>query len=415
MAPQLTPTASPLQSPHPLEVFAPLDGLDGRWGANRAGKDAVPQLAANNDLEAIRAWLDEFAKSPNTWRAYRREAERLLSWALIERGVAFSSLSREDLQAYEAFLADPAPVSRWCGPRRPRIHPAWRPFQGPLDPSSRRQALVILNGLFNYLVQARYLAGNPLGLARRIGERRATWSGPDRHLDGAAWAYVWAFLEGLPVDTPKQRAHQERLRFVLAALYLLGARATEFATHTMGSIHRHRGRWWWRVLGKGRKDERIPVNSALLEALRRYRESLGLPALPDAGETRPLLLDLAGRRGLTPSALYRIVKSFFAAAARASPDPDMSQVLERASPHWLRHTSVTHQADAGIELRYINRSARHAKLETTGRYLHADDAKWHAAMEALHIESAPAAHSNATSERDEQETPAGTKTSNRDA
>lgn len=32
----------------------------------------------------------------------------------------------------------------------------------------------------------------------------------------------------------------------------------------------------------------------------------------------------------------------------------------RASTHWFRHTAVTHQADAGIELRYLNKNARHS-------------------------------------------------------
>jgi site-specific recombinase XerD len=55
--------------------------------------------------------------------------------------------------------------------------------------------------------------------------------------------------------------------------------------------------------------------------------------------------------------------------------------LRNASTHWLRHTAVTHQADAGIELRYLNKSARHAKMETTSIYLHADEDEWHSAME----------------------------------
>ena len=40
-----------------------------------------------------------------------------------------------------------------------RLTPAWRPFAGPLSPQSVRQALSIINGLFNWLVQAGYLNG----------------------------------------------------------------------------------------------------------------------------------------------------------------------------------------------------------------------------------------------------------------
>src|SRR5690606_3939128 len=125
------------------------------------------QLTADNDVDAVRAWLAEFHDSPQTLRAYKKESERLLLWAIHERGTALSSLTREDLIAYENFLKDPRPRTRWCGPRRPRHSQDWRPFEGPLKASSRRQALVILNALFSYLTEAGYLAGNPLALVRR--------------------------------------------------------------------------------------------------------------------------------------------------------------------------------------------------------------------------------------------------------
>lgn len=51
--------------------------------------------------------------------------------------------------------------------------------------------------------------------------------------------------------------------------------------------------------------------------------------------------------------------------------------LRRATPHWLRHTSITHQAQSGISLRHLAESARHARLETTSRYLHSEDNEWH--------------------------------------
>jgi len=81
--------------------------------------------------------------------------------------------------------------------------------------------------------------------------------------------------------------------------------------------------------------------------------------------------------------VYRIVKDILSRAADEiqATDAHKAEKLRRASTHWLRHTAVTHQADAGIELRYLNRSARHAKLETTAIYLHADDDAWHEAME----------------------------------
>jgi integrase/recombinase XerD len=100
---------APHSLPLPLERLQLPEDLDGRTGGNRAGPEVVCQLAAGNDLEAIQAWLAEFHDSPQTLRAYRKEAERLLLWALMELGKPLSSLTREDCVRYEAFLADPQP------------------------------------------------------------------------------------------------------------------------------------------------------------------------------------------------------------------------------------------------------------------------------------------------------------------
>src|SRR3984893_3026327 len=81
----------------------------------------------------------------------------------------YTSLTHEDLLLYRRFLADPQPAHRWVMTARKvaRADPHWRPFAGPLSPASERQAFVIVNTLFAWLVKARYLAGNPLDLARQ--------------------------------------------------------------------------------------------------------------------------------------------------------------------------------------------------------------------------------------------------------
>jgi integrase/recombinase XerC len=63
--------------------------------------------------------------------------------------------------------------------------------------------------------------------------------------------------------------------------------------------------------------------------------------------------------------------------ARAS-DPVGAATLHRASTHWLRHSAASHQADAGTDLRYIQKNLRHASIETTAIYLHAEDDRRHA-------------------------------------
>jgi integrase/recombinase XerC len=133
------------------------------------------------------------------------------------------------------------------------------------------------------------------------------------------------------------------------------------------------------------------MSDALMANLARYRQFHGLAPEPAALEATPLVMSVAGRtdQGLTPTAIYLIVKEVFrrAAAALEGIDPSGAARLRRASTHWLRHTAATHQADAGNDIRFIQKNLRHASIETTAIYLHAEDDARHAETTAKH--SAP--------------------------
>jgi integrase/recombinase XerC len=347
--------------------------LDGSGGSNRA-TSGVRQTAADTDVEAIRLWLAEYANSPHTLRSYRKEATRLLVWATQVLHKPLSSLNREDLLLYEAFLGNPA--GDWADPARPRRGSGRRLFEGPLSPKSVRQALGILSGLFGYLVAAGYLAGNPLALRRKrsgLG-RRAT---VERYLDRRLWQSVLDFIETLPQGTLRERQHYERVRWLFRLLYGAALRASEAAQARASELSLRRGKWWLAVTGKGGSSGDVPMSDALMADLARYRQFHGLPALPAPGENTPLVLSVSGRddHALSPAAIYLIVKEVFRRAATAldPTDPAAAQTLRRASTHWLRHTSASHQADAGNDLRFIQKNMRHASLETTSIYLHAEE------------------------------------------
>jgi len=143
----------------PLERLALPPHLDGTEGRNRApvGRVATPAV---DDLSAIRTWLAAGGRGAHTIRSYRREAERLLLWAVVERGVALSSLDAADCEAFRRFLAAPSPA--WTAPRATqRWSPAWRPFEAGLSPSSIQQAETILGGLWRWLHGCGYVREDP--------------------------------------------------------------------------------------------------------------------------------------------------------------------------------------------------------------------------------------------------------------
>jgi len=173
-------------------------------------------IGARSDAEAVAQWLAEYRDSPRTQRAYRREAERLLLW-LGDQARGLTDLRREDLDAFEAFLADPRPRPRWVGPPRPRTSAEWRPFRGPLSPASRRQSLVILQGLFAWLTEAGWVAHNPFRLMRdkrrRLDNRQPRI---ERYLERPLWDWLWAWLNCPPGAEAASRVRFEwaRRRFV---------------------------------------------------------------------------------------------------------------------------------------------------------------------------------------------------------
>ncbi|MCE9662372.1 site-specific integrase [Halomonas sp. M5N1S17] len=344
---------------------------------------AAARIAADDDHHAVALWLAEFRASPQTLRAYRREAERLLLW-LGEQGRGLGGLRRQDLDAFEAFLADPRPDERWVGPPRPRHSPEWRPFRGPLSPASRRQSLVILQGLFAWLVEAGWVAHNPFRLMRdkrrRLDNRQPRI---ERYLERPLWEWLWQWLER-PLEEgagTKARFNRSRRRMTFGFAYLLAPRISEMAATRMGDFVMREGRWWWRVVGKGDKLAYIPVPQDMLALLGEWRGGLGLASMPEPGEDTPLLRGLNGRRSLGDNQLYRLIREAFGDAAEAleAEQGGKAQVqrLRQATPHWLRHTALTHQAQAGVELRYLASTARHSRLDTTARYLHAEDEEWH--------------------------------------
>lgn len=371
--------------------------LDGSSGSNRALGRPV-KIDAQNDLQAVRSWYKRFEDTPRTHDAYMREAERLILWTVLQKKKPLSSMSHEDFMEYEEFLKNPQPEKVWVSELKlARTSPRWKPFYGPLSASSINHAMGIINNMMSWLVNANYLAANPLSLRRKKNEgakkRRLT-----RYLDAAQWEATLRFIETMPRQSNEEQLAYERARWVFRLFYLAGMRISEVCENTMGGFQStmdSKGQYRWNLIvtGKGSKERAIPVGAPLMSALRRYREHIGLSPLPSPNEQTPLVCSLRNQDLHQPigrQAMDKIVKACFkgtvAMLEQSSDDNDKNtaMILQFASAHWIRHSAGSHMADAGVDLRHIRDFLGHENIQTTSIYLHADDEARHESITNLH-------------------------------
>lgn len=381
----LTAGARPLLSAAmPLDVV-PLERLDmphevdGSHGAFRAPQETCI-LDAGNDYEAVQAWLS-FHESGATQRAYRKEAERLILWALVERQKALSSLTTQDAVAYRAFLRHPSPHVRWVGPTAARPSPEWRPFVGALSARSVAYALSVAGALFRWLIQQRYLLANPFAGLKVRGATVSERQPAERAFGEGEWAIVQAVAEGLEWVHGWEPAAAQRLRFVLNFSYATGLRVGELVSAKLGQIEVDaRGDCWLRLIGKGGKMAKVSLPPLARSALDRYLMQRQLSVTPSRWDPKVPLIGSLGQdsaAGIAATRLWSVLRRFFLQTADIieSDSPALAQKLHHASPHWMRHTHATHALARGAELTTVRDNLRHASIATTSIYLHGDEVK----------------------------------------
>lgn len=375
----------------PMDALAVPTSLAGEVGSNRYS--GQPRIEAVNDHQAIRSWLATKSGSPNTARAYRKEAERLLLWAIMERGKALSDLSIDDCAAYRDWLSMlgqvdgsqwpfKIPQDRWIGKRNtPRFSTDWKPFDGSLSVASIRQAITIVSGLFEWLVRVQYCAFNPWDAVSK-GHIRQEDAPEDieltRVFSVGQWQYLMDTLHGMPAD-----GHSNRLRFVLPFAHATGLRVSELVDAKVGRLYtmplRNRLgiRWMLKVLGKGGKWRAVPLSERVVSLLSTYLVSRGLDPDPltNPPET-PLIARIDGKDSVSSSGLYKAIRGLFqstADALRADVHGQEAKAFDRASVHWLRHTCGSHMGSAGVPVNLVQKLLGHASLATTSIYTDSDE------------------------------------------
>ena len=371
-----------------------IKNLNGEEGGNRETKHTC-QIRAKNDFEAVQCWLDEYKDRPSTYRTYQKEVERLLLWCVYQYKKPLSGLDRADFESYFDFLSNPQPTKFWCAPSGGRGNKRgtknWKPFVGPLSRSTKATAISIIYTLITYLVDAHYLAYHPLRLAKNL-KKQNNYSEEqkikvqERILEPSELYAIMNAAYNLPKKTRHEQDDRQRIIFLIKILFFLGLRIHELETHTWSAFRQVQGKWWFFVLGKGKKLGKIPVNNELLEAVFQYRTYLRLPEYPKPEEQIPLIQSWHAPRPITARYMNKLLKKVaLIAAEQFYNHPDKQAKLKKFSAHWLRHLSASMQDKVGISFKHIRANLRHENDETTRRYVHAIDDERHDALQNLSL------------------------------
>lgn len=349
-----------------------------------------------DDEHAIKVFLDGFARmSPHTVRSYEKECHRFLLWLRATRRAApalLPTVRLEDINDYLAFLEKPRPFAADFLAAHGWEH---QPFRKPLASASIKHCITVLHKLFSVMRELRaagdepYCKFNPVKVAHQGISGVKAQVEIEQAFSPIEWQAVLDAIENLPRDKPRDVRHYHRARWIFQLLYRAYLRRDEAASLTMGSFEPSPEGWSIRLVGKGNKPGKIVATNKLMAELRVYRESLGLPPLPSHGEDRPAIMAVTGEnKGITAQAIYLICGEIFEQAKdllESRGDSAGAARMSQASPHWMRHTGVTHALEAGVNPRYVQAQARHSSLNVTATYDHKDRRAWRGALDQVDI------------------------------
>ena len=226
------------------------------------------------------------------------------------------------------------------------------------------------NVLCTFLYTAQLIPANPMSL---VGRPKLAKTLPKALPTGL----VAALLAGINSDAePRRRTDWiERDRALILTALLAGLRADELLRANIGDLRRTDDGAVIHVRGKGRKERRVPIESALVELLERYLDGRatrfpatvkrrsspggGLAAWPSAA---PLFVGADGDRITRGTLQYRGLRAF----RRAGIDSDRAR---GALVHGLRHTFATELANADVSVYTLMKLLGHESMVTSQRYV----------------------------------------------
>lgn len=266
-----------------------------------------PSAQSMPEAEVIELWLRR-QRSPATRGAYRRDMNRLLTWA----GGAVVDIGAFELECFAEKLTASG-----------------------LAPISQGRTLAAIRSFFRF--------------AERIGFCRNPASG--LQLPRIEPALSERIMSEEDVRRMILLEPYNRNRVLLAVLYTAGLRVSEACSLHWRHLKDRREGGQLLVHGKGGRTRTVVVPAAIWSQIATLKGTAG----PDA----PVFASRSGKP-LERSRVGRIVRD---ASRRAG-------ISAAVTTHWLRHAHASHALDRGAPIHLVQATLGHRSVATTSLYLH---------------------------------------------
>ena len=333
------------------------------------------QLAGAADGDLINGYLSYLADrgfSPRTVRAYAFDLLAFTRWLAAE-GVTLAGVSTDVMLRFLAWCRT-APL-----PGRPggNVYSIRDGRSAGYAPATINRRLAAVSGLFGYWAMRDPAAPDPLpraAAARRAaaGER----GGLLAHLGRAKRR------SGLRVREPRRlprgldRAETaallgsfrtDRDRVIAGLMLFSGLRSAEVLGLAVADVDIGRG--WVRVMGKGGKERRVPLDPDVAGLIQAYL----LAGRPETSSRALFVVAKGPHRGrpLTAAGLRTIFRYHRGRAG-----------VPAGHPHALRHSFGTALAEAGVDLAVLQALMGHDHVDSSAAYIHLAPAHVRAAYDA---------------------------------
>lgn len=198
---------------------------------------------------------------------------------------------------------------------------------------------------------------------------------PVKRLTDMQWQCCLKTAEQLAQDNE----NHERTLFIITALYMFYLRISELTASNrwipqMKHFYQDSNQnWWFKTLGKGNKTREIAVSDDMLASLKRYRESMGMTALPSPSDSRPLSSKEKGKGAIASTRHIRklVQYCFDKTVAQLRKDKLVNEAnnLELVTVHWLSHTGISDDINKrGRPVAHVRDDAGHSSSAITDRY-----------------------------------------------